>query len=324
MAPGAAGDGGLVVVPEGTAPPDFAVGGGRHLLGRETAVLLRMPLAGDLRELAGEVVEPGQDLPPAAHGAAVAAVAAGDGGLPFVPVGATPPDLAAAARGDVAGREGAVLRRMPFGGEGGIARGEVVLAREHLLARTDGTTGALDARFDLGLPGVAALAAPPDLGVAGGGEVRGTALPILRRVPLAREGRLGGGEVVEPGQHLAAAADGAAGAGGGAFLDAGLPMMAAGAGPPDLGLAAIAHVCWGQRRIGSGVPLAEQVVTPGALAVSCKGFAHAITSQKKNANRINILLALKEMADDILLRDRHSILRKNIFSRNESGPSIIV
>ena len=277
VTPGAAGDGGLVVMPERAAPPDFAVGSGRHLLGREGAVLCGMPFAGDLRELAGKVVEPGEHLPPAAHGTAIAAVAAGNAGLPLMSAGTAPPDLAAAAGGDIARGEGAVLRGMPLGGESGVARGEVILPGLHLPAGAHGTAGALHAGFDLGLPLVPLLTAPPGFVMAGGGELLRRQAAILCGMPLARKGWLGGGEVVEPGAHLPPAAHGTAAAGGRAVVHGGLPMMALRTAPMGAELAAVAGIFRRMRQIGRGLPLLQQIHSAGAAAVSRQCLLHTIT-----------------------------------------------
>lgn len=277
VAPGAAGDGGLVVMPEGTAPPDLAVGGGRHLLRREAAVLLGVPLAGDLRELAGEVVEPGQHLPPAAHGAAVAAVAAGNTGLPLMSAGTAPPDLAAAAGGDIAWGEGAVLRGMPLSGENGVACGEVVLSGKDLLAGADGTACALHTGFDLGLPLMPLLTAPPGFVMAGGGELLRRQAAILCGMPLARKGWLGGGEVIEPCAYLPPAAHGTAAAGGRAVVHGGLPMMTLRTAPMGAELTAVAGVFRRMRQIGRGLPLLQQIHSAGAAAVSRQCLLHTIT-----------------------------------------------
>lgn len=49
-----------------------------------------------------------------------------DPGLPFMPLGALPPDSLVAARKDVLGLHGAVLRRMPLSCDFREASGEVI------------------------------------------------------------------------------------------------------------------------------------------------------------------------------------------------------
>ena len=277
MAPGAAGDGGLVVMPKRAAPPDFAVGSGRHLLRREDAILLGMPFTGDLRELAGKVVEPGEHLSAAAHRTAIAAMAAGDACLPLMSAGTAPPDLAAAAGGDIAWGEGAVLRGMPLSGENGVARGKVVLSGKDLLAGADGTACALHTGFDLGLPLMPLLTAPPGFVMAGGGELLRRQAAILCGMPLARKGWLGGGEVIEPCAYLPPAAHGTAAAGGRAVVHGGLPMMTLRTTPMGAKLAAVAGVFRRMRQIGRGLPLLQQIHSAGAAAVSRQCLLHTIT-----------------------------------------------
>lgn len=277
VSPGAAGDGGLVIVPEGAAPPDLAVGCRRHLLRCEGAILLGMPFTGDLRELAGKVVEPGEHLSAAAHRTAIAAMAAGDARLPLMSAGTAPPDLAAAAGADIAWGEGAVLRGMPLGSENRVARGEVVLSGKDLLAGTDGTACALHAGFDLGLPLMPLLTAPPGFVMAGGGELLRRQAAILCGMPLARKGWLGGGEVIEPCAYLPPAAHGTAAAGGRAVVHGGLPMMTLRTTPMGAELDAVAGVFRRMRQIGRGLPLLQQIHSAGAAAVSRQCLLHTIT-----------------------------------------------
>ena len=115
---GPGGHQGRVVVARRAPPPDLAVGIGGDLLGRQALVSLRVPLGGDLREPAAQVVLPGQDLPPGAHGAAAAVGPAVDLCLPGVAVGTAPPHSLPAAPGDVSGGTPAVVRRVPLGQEG--------------------------------------------------------------------------------------------------------------------------------------------------------------------------------------------------------------
>ena len=114
---GAGGHQGRVVVARRAPPPDLAVGIGGDLLGRQALVSLRVPLGSDLREPAGQVVLPGQDLPAGAHGAAAAVGPAVDLGLPTVALPADPPHLFPAADGEVPGRPRDVVRGVPLGQE---------------------------------------------------------------------------------------------------------------------------------------------------------------------------------------------------------------
>lgn len=114
---GPGGHQGLIGVARRALPPDLAVGVGGDLLGRQALVSLRVPLGGDLREPAGQVVLPGQDLPAGAHGAAAAVGPAVDLGLPAVAFLTDPPHLFPAAGGEVPGRPQAVAWGVPLGQE---------------------------------------------------------------------------------------------------------------------------------------------------------------------------------------------------------------
>lgn len=85
----------LVLVAEGTDPPDLPIGIGGDLLGRQAAILGGVPLGGNLREGGGQVVFAGLYLPAGTVGALGSAQSPrGDGGLPAVPFFTLPPDSA--------------------------------------------------------------------------------------------------------------------------------------------------------------------------------------------------------------------------------------
>ena len=85
----------LVLVTEGTDPPDLSVGIGGDLLGGEAAVLGGVPLGGNLREGGGQVVFAGLYLPAGTVGALGSAQSPrGDGGLPAMSLFTQPPDSA--------------------------------------------------------------------------------------------------------------------------------------------------------------------------------------------------------------------------------------
>lgn len=73
---GAAGDNGLIFMPLGTKPPNFAVAGGGDVVWGEGAVFGGVPFLGNGGVLAGEVVFAGDDLFAGADWAAAALGAA--------------------------------------------------------------------------------------------------------------------------------------------------------------------------------------------------------------------------------------------------------
>lgn len=281
---GAASDARLPDVPGGALPPDFFVAGWGDLLRRERAIECLLPLARESGIAAGEVIEACQDFAPAAIGAACATHAAGGCGLPGVARLTLPPDLAVAVGRDLLRRECAILLRMPLGGKGGMARGEVVLSGHDASAGADGTAPACGTAGDTGLPAVACGALPPDDALAASADIARREGTVLRRVPLGSEGRIDGGKVVCPGLHAVAAADGAACAAAGAGLDLGLPDVALGTLPPDAPLAAGTNVLRREGAVLRRMPLGSEdrvgggeVVHPGLhLAAAAHGAAAVV------------------------------------------------
>ena len=171
----------------------------------------------------------------AAHraSAALAAGAAVDDGFPGVALAALPPHTLAAARGNVLRCEAAVQRGVPFFGDLRVFGGEIVEARQHLATRAIGAAvAALGAAGHHGLIVVALRAAPPNLAIAGWGDLFRGEAAVFNGVPFSGEVRVLTGEVVVAsdddlaGTHRTAAAVDTAG-------DAGLPGVAFGALPPD-------------------------------------------------------------------------------------------
>lgn len=87
-----------------TFPPHFAMGAGRHHLGRQGAVQRRMPLGGDLWLQRGQIVKPRQNLSSCTVWAAAAAHGAGTyRGLVVVSLLTTPPHLTVRTGRDLLG-----------------------------------------------------------------------------------------------------------------------------------------------------------------------------------------------------------------------------
>lgn len=191
---GTAGDTGLPAVACGALPPDDALAASADITRREGTVLRRVPLGGEGRIDGGKVVCPGLHAVAAADGAACAAAGAGlDLGLPDVALGTLPPDAPLAAGTNVLRREGAVLRRMPLGGESGMGGGEVVRSGLHLAAAAHGAATVVGgAGVDSGGPGVARLTAPVHALLAAVGDGRrrerriGGGVPLSEQVNIAR------------------------------------------------------------------------------------------------------------------------------------------
>ena len=267
VALGAAGDDSLILMPLVAAPPDFAIAGGSDVVRRQRSVFRRMPLAGDVWILAGEVVFAGDDLFACADWATAAAAAAGDGCLIGVAFGTDPPDFAPTAGDNVGWGEGAVFGWMPLSGELGIEAGEIVLAGLDELIGANGTAGAVDTRFYLCPPFVAVVTLPPHESMAAGQDIGWGERGIFGWVPLTSEIWIGCGEVVHAGQRQSSAAIWAACAAAGAGVDGGLPVVTVGTGPPDFAFAAVADAVGGEWRVARAVPLGEKILALVAMAI---------------------------------------------------------
>ena len=267
VALGTAGNDGLILVAFVADPPDFFVAGGGDMVWGEGAVFGRVPLAGDVWILAGEIVFAGDDLFACADWATAAAAAAGDGCLIGVAFGTDPPDFAPTAGDNVGWGEGAVFGWMPLGGELGIEAGEIVLAGLDELIGANGTTGAVDTRFYLCSPFVAVVTLPPHESMAAGQDIGWGEGGIFGWVPLTSEIWIGCGEVVHAGQRQSSTAIWAACATAGAGVDGGLPVVTVGTGPPDFAFAAVADAVGGEWRVARAVPLGEKILALVAMAI---------------------------------------------------------
>lgn len=183
---GAAGDDCLVVVAFVTAPPDFAIAGWGDVFRREGAVFCGVPLTRNVRVLTGQIVITWNNDFSCTNGAAAAIDTAGNAGLVVVAFLALPPDFAAGAGNDIGWRQSAIFGGMPLARQVWIKALQVVGTDLHLLIGTDRTASAIDAGFDLRLPLMAMLTAPPNDAMAAGQYlVRGDAAVFLR-VPFPR------------------------------------------------------------------------------------------------------------------------------------------
>lgn len=183
---GAAGDDGLVVMALFAAPPDFAIAGWGDVFRRKRAIFRGVPLARDVGVLTGQIVITWNNDFSCTDGAAAAGDAADNAGLVVVAFLALPPDFAPCAGHHVRRSEGTIFRRMPLARNVWIEASEVIVASLHLFVGADGAASAIDTGFDLRLPLMAMLTAPPNDAMAAGQYlVRGDAAVFLR-VPFPR------------------------------------------------------------------------------------------------------------------------------------------
>lgn len=191
--------------------------------------------------------------------ALLCAGAAVDDSLPGVACAALPPHTPSAAGGDVLRGEGAVFRGVPFFGHCRVEGSEVVEPCQHFFIGTVGAAAAaLGAAGDDGLVVVAPLAAPPNLFVAGWGDVFRRKGAVFGGVPLARDVRVLTCKVVVTWNNDFASTDGAAAAVDAAG-NAGLVVVAFGAVPPDFAPGAGDDVGRGEDAVFRWVPLRGKV-----------------------------------------------------------------
>ena len=133
--------------------------------------------------------------------------------------------------------------------------GQIVFSGNDLPAGTSRTSCAvLAARQDGGLPFMPLLTPPPDLFVCAGCHRVGGQGTVLLWVPLACKLRVGGGQIVFPGDYDAVCTGGTArSVYAGPHL--GVPLVAFCAAPPDFPLCAGGHARGRNPRIFSGMPL---------------------------------------------------------------------
>lgn len=125
------------------------------------------------------------------------------------------------------------------------------------------------AAVDDGFPGVALAALPPHALTAAGGDVLRGEGTVFRGVPFFGDFGVGGGEVVEAGQHFAARAIGTAIAALGAAGHHGLIVVALWAAPPNLAITGWGDLFRGEAGVFNGVPFPGEVrVLTGEVVVT--------------------------------------------------------
>lgn len=185
---GAAGDGGLVFMAFVADPPDFFVAGGGDVLWGEAAVFLWVPLAGDERILACEVVLARDEHFAGADWATAAVDTGRNNCAPFVAFVADPPDFAPGAGDDVARREIAVFGWVPLAGDIWIAGGEVGFAGDGPTAvAIRAACAAAASGMDGSLPTVSIRTAPPNVPFAAIAHAFCGQRQVALAVPLVKQ-----------------------------------------------------------------------------------------------------------------------------------------
>ena len=241
-----------------TTPPHFTVRGGRHVCRLQSIVFLTIPLGGNSREIAGQVVLSGKHCLARAVGAAYSADTGGNHRLPLMAFSALPPNLAVGACQHIGGHQTAVFGGVPLTGQFRPNAGQVVDAGQQCPVGTDRTAAARNTGFHHGPPFVFLFADPPHCPVApNGNTVRGKGT-ILLRVPL-------GGNIGPLGCQIVFSRTGPLPDAVGALcsrscpgVNGGFPFVAPFTSPPNFLAAAIGDAMRSQRIVIQGMPLLEQ------------------------------------------------------------------
>ena len=266
--PGA--DGRPPAVAQRAPPPGGAVAVGGDLLGREGPILLPVPLLGQLGEEGGQVVLPRHHLLAGAHRAACASAGpGGNGRLPYMALGALPPDLPAAAGHHVLGPQVPILGGVPLGGQVGVLGGQIVVPGADLPAGAVGAARPRRPGLDPGIPHMAVGTLPPHPAVAAPENLVRGEVPVLGGVPLLGQVREPGGQVVKPRSGALAGAVGAAALSPGPGVHCRLPHMALFTAPPEFLAAAVGDGVRGQGAVPAPIPLVQQIPPMETGAVGC-------------------------------------------------------
>lgn len=242
-----------------TFPPHFAMGAGRHHLGRQGAVQRRMPLGGDLWLQRGQIVKPRQNLSSCTVWAAAAAHGAGTyRGLVVVSLLTTPPHLTVRTGRDLLGGQCFIFVWMPLGRNGRELAGQIIFTGNYLFSGTDGATAAAagPGRYG-GLPLMSLFTAPLHLSDGTRWNLLRGKASIFCWVPLGYKLRILGGKIVfrwvyfPVGAHRTATANHAG-------FDLCPPLMAFFTNPPHHPVAAGEYLLRGKGAVFGGMPLAGQ------------------------------------------------------------------
>ena len=256
---GAGGHGRLPHMAQLVPPPHPPVAVRGYGGGQQRSVLLWVPLGGDGRKLALQIVFPGYHQLSRTDGAARPATGPRvDLGLPCVSLGAEPPDLAGVSGHHIPRRQVTIFRGMPLLCQLRVGGCKVVDPPHQDPAGADGTTAAAQrAGFDDGLPFMALFADPPRFEMAPHSDALRRHRQVFSGMPLSQQIRSLGCQIIFPRPCLLPSAVGTP-ATLGAGIDRRLPCVPLGAQPPDLLPAAVGYLPWRQRPIFDRVPLSQQ------------------------------------------------------------------
>ena len=216
-----------------TEPPHLPFRPPRHHRRRKVTVLRGMPLRGEIGTRGRQVCQTGIDPAPGTRGAPRAVGPIAYPGLPLVPIRTAPPRLPVRSPRHHRRRQGAVLRRVPLGGETGVHGRQVCNTGIGPAPGTRGAPGAVGPTIHLSLPLVPIRTAPPRLPVRSPRHHRRRQGAVLRRVPLGGETGVHGRQVCNTGIGPAPGTRGAPGAVG-PTIHLSLPLVPIRTAPPRL------------------------------------------------------------------------------------------
>lgn len=154
---------GLIRMSQFALPPDFPICIGRDLLWREDSILFRMPLCGNFRELAGQIIFSRDNLATGTYRTATSTQCPRiDRCLPRMPFVANPPDFASAAGSHIVCCTRSIFCGMPLCGNLRKFGCQIIFLRNHHTIGTNRTSAAHNPRFNRRFPLVSTLAHPPN------------------------------------------------------------------------------------------------------------------------------------------------------------------
>ncbi len=258
-------------------PPDLFCAARRDLLRRQCAIELRMPLSGNGRKLAGQIIVSNQHFTVSTIGTAAILRRPGrHGHAKRVSLFASPPKYTVAVRCHISSCQRLIFLPIPLGCHHGKPRQKVILSRQNGLSRTDRTAPAADPRRHRCTPNMPFFAQPPNFFQCTCQDLFRRDAAVFLRMPLGSEFRMGTGEIGLSRQNGVSGADRAFCARG-AGLHSCLPGMAFFTQPPHF------SVTSGKQRCGIGVTVILRMPLKHQFRISGCQICHAADRQSIGA-----------------------------------------
>ena len=172
-------------------PPECLMAAGHHLRRREVSVFCWVPFGGDGGEQRGKVVIAClRHIVCADRTARAHSDARFRGSLPFVTVGAEPPNLFVVAVADFLRREIAIFCWMPLGSKRRMGRSKIIEAGQDSPVRADRAAAPGGAGGDRRLPAMPLFTAPPDFAAVSGHYHLRRQIKVFFPIPLRTQRRV--------------------------------------------------------------------------------------------------------------------------------------